>query len=51
MIVIPKTVDAGRLRENIDVWDFALDAGDLARMSNLDSADGRTGPDPMTATF
>ena len=51
LIVIPKTVDAGRLRENIDVWDFALDAGDLARMSNLDSADGRTGPDPMTATF
>ena len=51
LIVIPKTVDPGRLRENIDVWDFALDADDLARIAGLDAADGRIGPDPMTATF
>ena len=51
LIVIPKTVSPGRLRENIDVWDFSLDADDLARVAALDSAEGRTGPDPMTATF
>ncbi len=51
LIVIPKTVNADRLRENIAVWDFALDSDDLARIATLDSADGRTGPDPMTATF
>lgn len=51
LIAIPKTVNPGRLRENIDVWDFALDADDRARVAGLDSPDGRTGPDPMTATF
>ena len=51
LIVIPKTVNPDRLRENLDVWDIALDADDLARIAKLDSADGRTGPDPMTATF
>ena len=51
LIVIPKTVNPERLRENIDVWDFSLDADDRSLVAELDSADGRTGPDPMTATF
>ena len=51
LILIPKTVSAERLRENIAVWDFTLDGDDLARIAALDSAEGRTGPDPMTATF
>ncbi len=51
LIVIPKSVRAERLRENIDVFDFALDADDKSRIAALDTPDGRIGPDPMTAAF
>ncbi len=51
LIVIPKTVNPERLRENIDVFGFKLDAADIERIAGLDSADGRIGPDPMTAAF
>ncbi len=51
LIVIPKTVKAGRLRENVDVFDFRLDAGDMDRIAGLDAPGGRIGPDPMTAAF
>jgi len=47
LIVIPKTMNAGRMRENFDVFDFALDADDLATIATLDRADGRMGPDPL----
>ncbi len=46
LVVIPKTVKTERLKENIGVFDFALDAGDLDRIAALDAADGRIGPDP-----
>jgi 2,5-diketo-D-gluconate reductase A len=49
--VIPKSANAGRIRENLAVFDFALDGEDLAAMAALDRADGRVGPNPMTATF
>lgn len=45
---IPKSADAGRIRANIDIFDFELDEGDLAAITALDSADGRIGSDPET---
>jgi 2,5-diketo-D-gluconate reductase A len=51
LIVIPKSVRPERLRENIDVFDFSLSDDDLTAIATLDSADGRLGPDPLTATF
>ncbi len=47
LIVIPKTMRAARMRENLDVLDFALDAHDLARIATLDDPAGRIGPDPL----
>jgi 2,5-diketo-D-gluconate reductase A len=35
----------------LNVFDFKLDAEDLAEIATLDSAGGRIGPDPLTATF
>lgn len=51
LIVIPKTVNPGRLRENLDVFDFALDADDMEAVAALDGPGGRIGPDPATAAF
>ena len=44
-VVLPKSVTASRIRENIDVFDFALDADDLASIGTLESG-RRTGPNP-----
>ena len=44
-VVIPKSVTPSRIRENFDVFGFALDADDLAAIEKLDRGH-RTGPDP-----
>ena len=44
-VVIPKSVTPSRIRENLDVFDFTLDAADHAAIQALD-ADERTGKDP-----
>ena len=51
LIVIPKSSNPDRLRENLDVFDFRLDAEDMDRIGGLDREDGRIGPDPMSADF
>ncbi|GLW67658.1 oxidoreductase [Actinomadura rubrobrunea] len=44
-IVIPKSVTPARIRENIDVFDFALSDDEMAEIAALDRG-MRTGPDP-----
>jgi 2,5-diketo-D-gluconate reductase A len=46
-VVIPKSVNADRLRSNLDVFDFDLTDSQRATLNNLPGP-GRVGPDPLT---
>ena len=51
LVPIPKTSQRRRMTENLDVFDFELDGDDLKAIAAMDSAGGRTGPDPATAAL
>ncbi len=46
-VVFPKSVTPGRIRENIDVFDFALSEEEMAALARLDRGE-RIGGDPDT---
>jgi 2,5-diketo-D-gluconate reductase A len=46
-IVFPKSTTPERIRENFELFDFELEAGDVERIESLDRGEaGRTGPHP-----
>jgi diketogulonate reductase-like aldo/keto reductase len=46
-VIIPKSSNPGRMRENLELWGFELTDDERARIAALDrGADGRNGPDP-----
>jgi diketogulonate reductase-like aldo/keto reductase len=44
-VVIPRSVTPARIRENIEIFDFALTDEDLAAIAGLEN-NGRIGPHP-----
>lgn len=50
LVVIPKSVHADRIAQNIDVFDFELNSDDMTVIDSMETGE-RTGPDPEVANF
>ncbi|MGN6586531.1 MAG: aldo/keto reductase, partial [Solirubrobacterales bacterium] len=46
-VVIPKSATPERIRQNFELFDFALSEDDMAAIERLDAGD-RVGPDPSS---
>ena len=51
LIVIPKSANPDRIRENFRALDFRLETDDLVAMAALDRVDDRIGPNPETESL
>lgn len=51
IIAIPKSQTPSRIKENYDALLFGLSPEDMQAINELDKADGKIGPDPLTADF
>ena len=51
-IIFPKSVTPARMQENLELFDFELESGDMDAIAGLDRGeDGRTGPNPDTFAY
>lgn len=49
--VIPKSANEGRIRQNLDIFDFALTEQEVAAINALTKKNVRVGDDPLTYRF
>jgi diketogulonate reductase-like aldo/keto reductase len=46
LVVFPKSSHPARIKENIDIFDFSLEPGDIEKIATLNE-NKRIGPDPL----